>query len=209
MCLFYDMVNTGDTSPIYVDYSANIVARQQLTKFINSKSDGTRFALIVLSDGLHLVQGFTNDKQLLLTALDPQGHTPHMPKVFLYSANYGFDDPNYYLAIMKDIAHYLDGYPGRKNIIWVSRKFPFAVFAGQESFDTTVDARDVRQELADMAAHQIAIYPVGAGDIHDMNEQNLVLDEVADATGGHAFYGSNDLAGDVAKATDEGEFTTP
>jgi VWFA-related protein len=203
--LFYDMVNTGDGRVMGSDYSANIFARQQLIKFINSKADGTRFALIVLSDGLHLVQGFTNDKQLLLTALDPEGHTPHMPKVFLYSANYGIGDPNYYLAIMKDIAHYLDGYSGRKNIIWVSRSFPFAVFANQESTDTTVEARDVRQELADMAAHQIAIYPVGAGGIHDMNEQNLVLDEVADATGGHAFYGSNDLAGDVAKATDEGD----
>ena len=97
-------------------------------------------------------RGFTNDKQLLLTALDPEGHTPHMPKVFLYSASYGIGDPNYYLAIMKDIAHYLDGYPGRKNIIWVARNFPFAVFAGQESPDTTVDTRDVRGELAEMAA---------------------------------------------------------
>ena len=91
--LFYDMVNTGDDALIGADYSANIIARQQLIKFINSKSAGTRFALIVLSDGLHLVQGFTNDKQLLLTALDPEGHTPHMPKVFLYSANYGIRRP--------------------------------------------------------------------------------------------------------------------
>jgi VWFA-related protein len=203
--LFYDMVNTGDGRVMGSDYSANIFARQQLIKFVNGKPPGTRFALIVLSDGLHLVQGFTNDKQLLLTALDPQGYTPHMPKVFLYSANYGIGDPNYYLAIMKDIAHYLDGYSGRKNIIWVSGSFPFAVFAVQESPDTTVEARDVRQELAEMAAHQIAIYPVGAGGIHDMNEQNLVLDEVADETGGHAFYGSNDLAGDITKATDDGE----
>jgi len=56
-----------------------------------------------------------------------------------------------------------------------------------------------------MAARQIAIYPVGAGGVHEMNEQNLVLDVVAEATGGHAFYGSNDLAGDVSKATDDGE----
>ena len=200
--LFYDMVNTGDDAMIGADYSANMFARQQLIKFINSKEAGTRFALIVLSDGLHLVQGFTNDKQLLLTALDPEGHTPHMPKVFLYSANYGIGDPNYYLAIMKDIAHYLDGYPGRKNIIWVSGSFPFAVFAYQESLDTTVETRDVRQELAEMAADQIAIYPVGASGVFG---EDLVADEVADETGGHAFSSSNDLAGDIAKATDEGE----
>ncbi len=74
--LFYDMVNTGDDALIGADYSANMIARQQLIKFVNSKAAGTRFALIVLSDGLHLVQGFTNDKQLLLTALDPQANSP-------------------------------------------------------------------------------------------------------------------------------------
>ncbi len=53
-----------------------------------------------------------------------------------------------------------------------------------------------------MAAHQIAIYPVGASGIFG---DNLVADEGADETGGHAFSSSNDLAGDIAKATDEGE----
>jgi len=194
--LFYDMVNTGDPNPIFVDYSANIIARQQLVKFIDSKADGTRFALIVLSDGLHLVQGFTNDKQLLLTALDPQGHTPHMPKVFLYSANYGFGDPYYYIAIMKDMAHYLDGYPGRKNIIWVSRNFPFGVFA---SLGDTPLADATRKQLAEMAAHQIAIYIIGGA------ATNYALDEVAEETGGHHIAVSNDPAGAIAQAVDEGE----
>ncbi len=197
--LFYDMVNTGDDAVIGADYSANMFARQQLIKFVNSKSDGTRFALIVLSDGLHLVQGFTNDKQLLVTALDPQGRTAHMPKVFLYSANYGFNDPYYYVAIMKDIAHYLDGYPGRKNIIWVSRKFPFSVFANQGE-SSLIDA--THKELAEMAAHQIAIYPIGGG---ETSETGLALDEVAEETGGHHISGSNDLAGDIADAVDDGE----
>jgi VWFA-related protein len=197
--LFYDMVNTGDASPIFTEYSANIIARQQLIKFIDSKPPGTRFALIVLSDGLHLVQGFTNDKQLLLKALDPEGHTPHMPKVFLYSANYGIADPYYYLAIMKDIAHYLDGYPGRKNIIWLSAKFPFAVFANQGENDL-ID--DTRKDLAEMAAHQIAISPVG-GD--ETTEQGLALDEVAEETGGIHLAGSNDLPDAITKAVDQGE----
>jgi VWFA-related protein len=194
--LFYDMVNTGDGRVMNSDYSANIIARQQLVKFVNSKPAGTRFALIVLSDGLHLVQGFTNDKQLLLKALDPEGNTPHMPKVFLYSANYGIGDPYYYVAIMKDIAHYLDGYSGRKNIIWVSSKFPFAVFA---SLSETPLADATRKELAEMAGHQIAIDIIGG------SATNYSLDEVAEETGGLHIAGSNDLAGDIAQAVVDGE----
>lgn len=70
--------------------------------FIASKPPGTRFALLAVSDGLHLMQGFTDDRSQLLAALDLQGKRPHMPKIFLYSENVksGFE---YYLAVLEDI----------------------------------------------------------------------------------------------------------
>lgn len=200
--LLYDMVNTGDPSPVGADYSTNMFARQQLVKFVENRPQGSRFAMLAISDGLHLIQGFTSDKQLLLTALDPNGKTPHMPKVFLYSANYNLGDPYYYLAVMKDIAQYLEGLPGRKNLIWVSSRFPFAVFA-DEGEPQLVE--DFRKELTALAADQIAIYPIDAGGVHRFGEQDLALDEVADETGGHAFHGNNDLAGTLDKAVDDGE----
>ena len=42
-----------------------------------------------------------------------------------------------------------------------------------------------------------------------MNGQNLVHDEVADETGGHAFYGSNDLAGDSPRPPTTARLITP
>jgi VWFA-related protein len=200
--LLYDMVNTGDPNPTNADTSAQIFARQQLVNFIDSKPQGSRFALLAIPDGLHLIQGFTSDKQLLLTALDPAGKTPHLPKVLLYSGNYRFGDPYYYLAVMKDIGQYLDGIPGRKNLIWVSSRFPFALFAvdGEPQL-----IEDVRKELTELAANQIAIYPVDAGGVHSFGKQDLALDEVANETGGHAFHGNNDLAGTLDKAVDDGK----
>jgi hypothetical protein len=48
----------------------------QLVNFIDSKPPGTRFALSAISDGLHLMQGFTDDRSQLLAALDLQGKRP-------------------------------------------------------------------------------------------------------------------------------------
>ncbi len=200
--LLYDLVNTGDTRVINADTSTQIFARQQLVKFIGERPSGTRFALLANSDGLHLLQGFTADKRLLLSALDPQGKTPHMPKVFLYSGNYRPDDPWYYLALLKDIEQYVEGLPGRKNLIWASARFPFAVF-GDNGPPELVG--QVRKQLAHMAARQIAIYPVDAGGITPAGEKFMILNEVADQTGGRAFHGSNDMAEDLVKATEDGE----
>jgi len=48
-----------------------MTARQQVLKFIKSKPAGTRFAVFITTDKLYLVQGFTEDKDLLYAALDP------------------------------------------------------------------------------------------------------------------------------------------
>jgi VWFA-related protein len=56
--ILYDLVNMEQDNQAY--------ARQQLLKFIKSKPEGARFAIFVLSDGLHLVQGFSSDPGRLL-----------------------------------------------------------------------------------------------------------------------------------------------
>jgi len=199
--LLYDMLNSSDSNPVFADHATQIFARQQLITFIQSKPEGTRFAIMAISDGLHLIQGFTNERPRLFAALDPDGKTPHMPKVFLYPELYWPGDGGYYLGVMKDIVGYLDGFPGRKNLIWVSASFPFAVFSDNGPPDLVAE---VRKELTAMAAAHIAVYPIDASGCCKIGEQNLMEDEVADETGGHAFYNSNDLVDSLAKAVDDG-----
>jgi VWFA-related protein len=79
--LLLDLVNTN--------WGDQPFARQQLLKFLKDKPPGTRFAIFVLSDGLSLIQGFTDDKNQLLEAADPKKPKPHIPRVFLYGPNYG------------------------------------------------------------------------------------------------------------------------
>jgi VWFA-related protein len=70
--LLLDLVNTETEDQPY--------ARRQLLQFVGSKPQGTRFAIFVLSDGLHLVQGFTDDEKQLYAALDPAHPRPHLPR---------------------------------------------------------------------------------------------------------------------------------
>src|SRR5581483_4165002 len=102
--LLLDLVNTEQDDQPY--------ARQQLLKFVDSKPQGTRFAVFVLSDGLHLVQGFSSDRAQLHATLDPSHSIPHVPRIFLLAANYGKNDSVMMASVFKQIALYLDGLQG-------------------------------------------------------------------------------------------------
>ncbi len=160
--LLYDMVNMDDPSQTDTpeDHHIQMIARQQMVKFIESKPEGARIAIFVRSDGLHLVQGFTSDKGELLAAVDPHHPRPHMPAVFLMGANFGRGNRLGAMDILQRIALYLDGMPGRKNLIWFSGEFPLSLFADNN------DGPNFREEskaTLDLLAHdQIAVYPVDA-----------------------------------------------
>ncbi len=154
--LLLDLVNTA--------VSDQMNARQQLLKFISDKPDGTRFAVFVLAEGLHLVQGFTDDKQQLFAALNPGKPKAHIPRVFIYGRNYGCNDGEMMVSVLAFISRYLDGLPGRKNLIWFSGAFPLDLFPRDDN--TSVSFRDeVKVTLAIMAQGQVAIYPVDAGGV--------------------------------------------
>ena len=149
--LLYDLVNMQTNEE-------QILARKELIKFINEKPEGSRFAIFLFSDGLHLVQGFTSDKRLLFAAVDPNHSRAHVPKIFLMGRNYGQEDAPTAVWILRAIANFLDGLPGRKNVIWFSGGFPLALFPDEK--DNLQYYQDVKQMFDLLARNQIAIYPV-------------------------------------------------
>jgi VWFA-related protein len=65
--LLYDLTNMDNEDQMTQTVNQHpdqIWGRKQLVKFIENKPEGTRFAIFVRSDGLHLIQGFTSDKNL-------------------------------------------------------------------------------------------------------------------------------------------------
>ncbi len=195
--MLLDLVNTSTDDQMW--------ARQQVLKFISSKPAGTRFAVFVTSDKLYLVQGFTEDKDVLYTVVNSQKPKSHVPRVFLLARNYGYGDPYTAVDMLTHIGQYLDGIPGRKDLIWVAGAFPLALGA-LEGNSAYFDS-DFKAELNALAQAQVAIFPM---DVTGVAASAAALtkyqqeDIIADSTGGRAFYNTNDVTAALNEATEEG-----
>jgi VWFA-related protein len=123
------------------------------------------------------------------------------------------------LDAMKQLAGYLGGIPGRKNVIWFSGSFPLVLLPDSSAFDAFANLRDYKEEIQKatemLTAARVAIYPVDAhglwasvGYSASQKEQRYAeeatMQQVADDTGGQAFLETNDLDKAVASATENG-----
>jgi VWFA-related protein len=153
--ILYDLVN--------MDTDNQIDARRQILKFIKSKPAGTRFAIFVRSDGLYLVQGFTDDKDVLYSVLDPQNPKAHVPRVFLMGMNYGHGDPVSMMNVLTQVTEFMDGIPGHKNLIWLADRFPLALAPRKE--DPTEYEDIIHAEINVLTRANVAIYPINVGGV--------------------------------------------
>jgi VWFA-related protein len=225
--LYYDMVNTPQ--------EAQMSFHQQLLDFVDKAAPGTRIALFVNAAGLRLVQGFTSDHALLRAAILSKGPGPHVPNVFLFASTYGQYDAGAALSNLKFIAQYLNGIPGRKNLLWVSSAFPIPVGATMTGFNSntgvsggfsnsTLQINDltyllsesIKETYAALEASQVALCPVNLNGTGGTNPSAAFSggddlteyrheDAIAAATGGHAYYANNKVTQLLDKAVENGE----
>lgn len=211
--LYYDMVNTDQTDQMEF--------RAGLLKFVDEAPSGTRMALFVNAAGLHLLQGFTSDHALLRDAILRQEPGPHVPKVFIYGRNYGYQDSGAAMSSLTYISEYLRGIPGRKNLLWMADYFPIPIapsmlgnataganrggmmtatlnLGGPEALDLAeLQSGMVRHCFSAMMRSQIALYPVDLqglnpeADPGDIVSEYTVEQMIADVTGGKAFHGNH------------------
>ncbi len=127
------------------------------------------------------------------------------------------------LQAFQQLAQYLAGIPGRKNVAWFSGAFPAALFPDPSLPDRFGAQRDNQDEIhktdALLASAQVAIYPIGAEGVgtdslyaagadsrltqkeisqpqqqgQERNASRAAMDLIAKDTGGAAFYGTNSL----------------
>jgi len=212
------MVNTPQTN--------QMETRKQLLDFVDHTQPGTRFALFANMAGLHLIQGFTSDHALLRNAILSKGPGPHIPNVFLDGNVYGYEDAGAVLSNLKFLADYLNGIPGRKNLLWLSSEFPIPVgptvtghnsntgVSGGFSSSTLqlndlsyLESQRIKETYSALVTSQVALYPVnlngvvGGGDaLANYDYEN----EIAAATGGHAYHGNDRVAELLDKAVENG-----
>ena len=183
--LLLDGVNTASGDQAY--------ARQQLLQYVHTLKADQRVAIFALTTDLFLLQDFTSDPAILRTALEkysanesflltrgsPAQVTPEMASILHNSplleslirfnqesaVNASDDRVRVTLAALHSIARAMIGYPGRKNLIWVSSGFPISIQLGGKPVGMGLSrnyADDLAATAALLAQARVAVYPVDA-----------------------------------------------
>jgi VWFA-related protein len=137
------------------------------------------------------------------------------------------------LQAMQQLAQYCAGLPGRKSMIWATDGFPFSISEMEETIkivgphsDSLADVSDLyRKTWKILNDAQVAVYPIDARGLdnpllvnvevskpaagfvdHNMwksSETHGTFQQFASATGGKAFYNTNDLVNSFQVAADD------
>jgi VWFA-related protein len=165
-------------------------SQAEMLKYLRTQlSEERKIAILSLNESLSLLQDFTSDPRLLIAALDKikpgtskelsgsgvQKISPNEASIMPAQMMRIIDANNQSrvaedtdsrvritLEALRSIARAFGGFPGRKNLIWVSSVFPFSLQPGSGEYP---DAQrnydgDVRRTAALLASARVAVYTV-------------------------------------------------
>jgi VWFA-related protein len=231
------------------------MVHRQMLDFVGKMRPGTRVAVLGLSTHLFVLQGLTTDPELLKAAITsnkilPAPSTLEDPWRDLANINPSDTGEQKWLTVdqegeqsatraqyeitgMNQIARYLSGMPGRKNLLWFTGSFSlqFPPMPDDEAFpphphetlrpeiyDFDADLKSATDSLS--RAH-VTVYPIDGHGLEavlapntpkwaqrNIDFMNLTahgtMDEIAEQTGGKAFYNTNGFVEAVEQAIDDG-----
>jgi VWFA-related protein len=174
-------------------------AQAELVKFLKTRPKNVSFALFTLSSRLQMIQGFTQNGDILMSAVSgkkaSQRYRPLsesemvlqpsleaasatariMPQRNFFVESFQIQqaeiravdsERRMYVTVgaFAQLARYLSGIPGRKNLVWLSGSFPLGLYPGANEQSPFLEARTYSDELRQAAnllseAH-VAVYPV-------------------------------------------------
>jgi len=200
--ILYDLLNTPQDSQAY--------AHEQLLTFLRQHKNGGQTAIFVLSDRLHMLQGFTEDDNQLIAALSKQAGKGYRSGLLQQSSGEATQSSDQLAATegnqngadaqpdaafqqvatmlqhmetmetsylndrrvditveaLQEIARFLIGLPGRKNLLWLSGSFPSGILPDQDissrdSLQVTRNYSEAIVEATDLlTVSHVAVYPV-------------------------------------------------
>ena len=148
------------------------------------------------------------------------------------------------LSALNSLARMLSGYPGRKNLVWISETFPLDILLANATAKSSMSDRTYMYDIARtgnlLSDSQVAIYPLDARGLtasgifnvannsdqygnsmasatlrggmsaqmdqesEDRMASHATMNDLAERTGGRAFYNRNDLDMAVHESIDDG-----
>lgn len=178
-----DTTNLEIVDQMYLNY--------QLTCFFKALPPGEPVAIYLTTGPAgFLLQNFTSDRTLLLAALHKA--LPRFPP----NGRLYYND----FTTLQQIADDFGQYPGRKNILWFSGGSTLYLKPDPDDLPTILNWRSIYDELE---TSRIAIYPIDARGLtvtagYSMWAQHVLMNDIAQTTGGHAFYDTNGFSQSAA-----------
>jgi VWFA-related protein len=205
---------------INTDYSNHAYAQDLLVRYLESTPSIQPTAVFALEGKLTMLHDFTTDTKALR---DVVAHFKYQGPIQLdnvYAAASPFQrrgsihvsaqGRSRTAKAMLFLAHSLAGYPGRKNLIWLSEGFPISLFpemGAGESPEVIEDYSPLAERIADELMNaQVALYPIDAAgvSINDRFPARTAMESMAERTGGKTFYNRNDLDTGIRTSIDDG-----
>jgi VWFA-related protein len=168
------VANTNSSTVILLDaldtrIEDQMELRQELIDYIKHMQPGTPIAIFKVDTQMHLVQGFTADPAVLLDAAKSKRNMPSLQKLlFGTREEYGSMRSDILSMGFRLMGLYLGGFPGRKNLIWITgsipstyRNDPLASALGM-SFRDDVDVLEAREgaPIDALTLNRVAVYPI-------------------------------------------------
>jgi len=219
--------------------SVQQIVRHEMLAFVDKLPPGAPVAVFGMNTRIFVLQGITTDRELLKAAIndkknfvlappledayqDPTNDPPSIEIPCDTKLEHEASRGQYSIVAMKELARFLGGVPGRKNLIWSAGSFPLldGPCPDGDQYDLTADLASATDALARV---HVAIYPVdpraldalAGGPIADKGahtsevvqrqiNEHLTMEAIAEPTGGKATYTSNDLAAAAVDAVNSG-----
>lgn len=168
------VANTNSSTVILLDaldtrIEDQMELRQELIDYIKHMQPGTPIAIFRVDTQMHLVQGFTADPAVLLDAAKSKRNMPTLQKLlFGTSEEYSIMRSDILSTGFRLMGLYLGGFPGRKNLIWITgsipsayRNDPLASALGM-SFRDDVDVLETKEgsPIDALTLNRVAVYPI-------------------------------------------------
>lgn len=148
--LLMDAMNTPIADQMYL--------REQMLEYIKKVPEGTNIAIFGLTNHLYILQGLTTDPMVLKADVQ-------MFRAKEASLPLTLRGP-YTLAAIQDLARYLSGLPGRKNLIWFAGSFNSPIVRDlneEDQLGAATDFADEEKQTAILLTRsRVAVYPIDA-----------------------------------------------
>lgn len=143
--------------------------RRNMLDFLKNLSRDEPVAIYGLNKRLELLQDFTTPAKALQAAGDPASPTESQSKIAQFMPNLEALGPclreQMTVLALHWIAKSLAGFPGRKNLIWISDSFPFGIYTALNQYPNPClinVSKELTETVDDMLDREIAVYPIVA-----------------------------------------------